>query len=78
MPMLNVCRQQYHMKLINCVMCRLNVNVLQVERMVQEAERNAEEDRRRREVIDLKNQVHLSKPTSQLLLKLTSKMGVKK
>lgn len=76
--MLNVCRQQYHMKLINCVMCRLNVNVLQVERMVQEAERNAEEDRRRREVIDLKNQVHLSKPTSQLLLKLTSKMGVKK
>lgn len=59
-------------------MCRLNVNVLQVERMVQEAERNAEEDRRRREVIDLKNQVHLSKPTSQLLLKLTSKMGVKK
>lgn len=66
------------MKLINCVMCRLNVNVLQVERMVQEAERNAEEDRRRREVIDLKNQVHLSKPTSQLLLKLTSKMGVKK
>lgn len=46
--------------------------------MVQEAERNAEEDRRRREVIDLKNQVQLSKPTSQLLLQLTSKMGVKK
>lgn len=46
--------------------------------MVQEAERNAEEDRRRREVIDLKNQVHLSKPTSKLLLNLTSKMGVEK
>jgi hypothetical protein len=30
---------------------------LQVERMVQEAERNAEEDKKRREVIDLKNQV---------------------
>jgi molecular chaperone DnaK (HSP70) len=59
-------------------MYQLNVNVLQVERMVQEAERNAEEDRRRREVIDLKNQVQLSKPTSQLLLQLTSKMGVKK
>lgn len=59
-------------------MYQLNVNVLQVERMVQEAERNAEEDRRRREVIDLKNQVQLSKPTSQLLLQLTSKLGVRK
>lgn len=45
--------KQGHLLLYTCAGCNL-----QVERMVQEAERNAEADKKRREVIDLKNQVN--------------------